>query len=130
MTSQSGQDIAQRIASGEYDGDLSGILEAMQLRFSQGNVAMKWQIDYEDLHVQEDDLTLDEAFLIEKIAGCTWGDIDPVSSAAHCRAILAACMSERLNITVEQAQDRLKTIKVVDLLQSIKRVEITPAPLD
>jgi hypothetical protein len=127
---ETGQDFAQRIASGEYDGNLSGILDALQLRFSQGDVAMKWKIDYEDLHVEEDDLTLDEAFLIEKIAGCTWGDIDPISSASHCRAILAACMSERLGITVDQAQDRLKKIKVVELLKSIKRIEITPSPLD
>ena len=102
MTSPSGQNIANRIAAGDYDG----------------------------LHVTEDDLTLDEAFKIEKVAGCTWGEIEPIRSAAHCRAILAVCMSDRLNLTPEETEERLKGVKVVELLKSIKREAVVPAPLD
>jgi len=90
---------------------------------------MRWVINFEDVHVTEDDLTLDEAFMIEKVAGCTWGDIEPVRSAAHCRAILAVCMGQRLELKPEEVEARLKSIKVVDLLKSIKRETVYPAPL-
>lgn len=93
---------------------------------------MKWSIDLPDLDLalSEDDLTLDEAMLIENMAGCTWAEIDPVRSAAHSRAILAACLSQRQNLTPDEANQKLKTVKVVDLLGAIKRTEVNPAPLD
>ena len=130
MTSPSGQNIANRIAAGDYDTHLGAIFEALQIRFNEGAVGMRWVIDFEGLNVTEDDLTLDEAFKIEKVAGCNWGEIEPVRSAAHCRAILAVCMAERLNLSMEEVETRLKAIKVVELLKSIKRETVVPAPLD
>ena len=130
MTSPSGQNIANRIAAGDYDTHLGAIFEAFQVRFNEGAVGLRWVINFEDLHVTEDDLTLDEAFKIEKVAGCTWDAIEPVRSAAHCRAILAVCMGDRLNLSVEEVEARLKTVKVVELLKSIKREAVVPAPLD
>lgn len=127
-----GQEIAQRIAAGDIDGELATVLEAIQLRFAEGAAAMKWSIDLPELDLQlsEDDLTIDEAMLIERMASCTWAEIDPVRSAAHSRAILAACLSQRQNLTPDEANERLKTLKVVDLLNAIKRTEVNPAPLD
>ena len=87
-------------------------------------------LEINPLNVTEDDLTLDEAFKIEKVAGCNWGEIEPVRSAAHCRAILAVCMAERLTLSMEEVETRLKAIKVVELLKSIKRETVVPAPLD
>lgn len=130
MTSPSGQDTANRIAAGDYDGDLGAIFEALQVRFNEGAVAMRWVIDFDGLNVTEDDLTLDEAFKIEKVAGCNWGEIEPVRSAAHCRAILAVCMADRLNLSADEVEARLKGIKVSELLKAIKRETVVPAPLD
>ena len=130
MTSPSGQNIANRIAAGDYDTHLGAILDALQIRLSEGAASIRWVIDFDGLNVTEDDLTLDEAFKIEKAAGCTWGEIEPVRSAAHCRAILAVCMAERLNLNSEEVDARLKTVKVVELLKSIKREAVSPAPLD
>lgn len=130
MTSPSGQNIANRIAAGDYDDHLGAIFEALQVRFNEGAATSRWVINFEDLQVTEDDLTLDEAFLIEKVAGCTWDEIDPVRSAAHCRAILVACMGQRLSLKSDEVEERLKTIKVIDLLKCIKREVVVPAPLD
>ena len=130
MTSPSGQNIANRIAAGDYDDHLGAIFEALQVRFNEGAATSRWVISFEDLNVTEDDLTLDEAFMIEKVAGCTWDAIEPVRSAAHCRAILSVCMTQRLNLTAEEADQRLKALKVVELLKSIKREMVVPAPLD
>jgi hypothetical protein len=132
VKTQTAQDIAQRIAAGDMDGELGAILESIQLRFTEGAAAMKWSIDLPALELQlsEDDLTLDEAMLIESMANCTWAEIDPVRSAAHSRAILAACLSQRQNLTADEANKKLKALKVVDLLGAIKRTEVNPAPLD
>ena len=132
MTTPSGQDIAQHIAAGDLDGELGTVLEAIQLRFMEGAAAMTWSIDLPDLglSLSENDLTIDEAMLIEKMTGTTWSEIEPVRSAAHCRAILAACLSQRQSLTPDEANEKLKTLKVVDLLGAIKRTEVNPAPLD
>jgi hypothetical protein len=132
MTAPSGQDIAQHIAAGDLDGELATVLEAIQTRFAEGAAAMTWSINLPDLDlvIHENDLTLNEAMLIEKMIGTTWANIEPVTSAAHCRAILAVCLSQRQDLTAEEASDKLKTLKVVDLLSAIKREEINPAPLD
>lgn len=132
MTAPSAQDIAQWIAAGDLDGGLGGILEAIQTRFSVGAAAMKWAIDLPDLELSlsEDDLTIDEAMLIESMANCTWAEIDPVRSAAHCRAILAACLSQRHNLSASEANEKLKGLTVVELLGAIKRTEVNRAPLD
>ena len=132
MTAPSGQYIAQHIAAGDLDGELGTVLEAIQTRFAEGAAAMTWAIKLPelDLEIHENDLTLNEAMLIEKMIGTTWANIEPVTSASHCRAILAVCLSQRQDLTAEEASDKLKTLKVVDLLSAIKRTEVNPAPLD
>jgi hypothetical protein len=126
---ESGQDIANRVAAGDYDGSLGALLEAIQSRFDVGAAGMTWAIDFEDLQISESDLTIDEAFQIERMTNQTWATIDPVSSAADCRAILAVCMSERLGLTPDEAQTRLKSVKATDILRGIHKTEVSPAPL-
>jgi hypothetical protein len=130
MTAPSAQDIAQWIAAGDLDGDLVAILESIQLRFADGMASMRWVIDFDGLVVTEDDLTLDEAFAIEKAAGCNWSEIEPVRSAAHCRAIVGVCLGTRLNLTASEVEEKLAAMKVSELLKGIRREEVNPAPLD
>lgn len=132
MTAPLGQDIAQHIAAGDLDGELGTVLEAIQMRFAEGAAAMTWSINLPDLdlEIHENDLTLNEAMLIEKMIGTNWSNIEPVTSASHCRAILAVCLSQRQELTPDEANDKLKALKVVELLSAIKRTEVVPAPLD
>ena len=132
MTAPSGQDIAQHIAAGDLDGELGVVLDAIQMRFAEGAAAMTWSINLPelDLDIHENDLTLNEAMLIEKMIGTTWANIEPVTSASHCRAILAVCIAQRQKLTADEASEKLKDLKVVDLLSAIKRTEVSPAPLD
>lgn len=127
-----GQDIAQRIASGQLDESMAAIYDAMQARFSDGAVGLTWSIVMPDLGIEisEDDLTIDEAMLIERMTGTTWAAIDPVRSAADCRAVLAACLSQRQNMTADEADAKLRGVKVVDFLRAVKRQAVTPGPLD
>lgn len=126
------QDVAQYIAAGDLDEGIGAIYEALQARFSEGAVGLTWSITMPDLGIEisEDDLTIDEAMLIERMTGTTWASIDPVRSAVDCRAVLAACLSQRQGLSADEAEATLKGIKVVDFLRAVKRKAVTPAPLD
>ena len=124
------QDIAQRIAAGDYDGDLMPVLEAIQGRFASSATGLRWQLKLGDLLVTEDDLTLNEAYAIEKAAACTWVEIDPVRSANHCRAIVGVCLESRLGLTHAEVEARIGTLTVSELVDAISRREVTPVPLD
>jgi hypothetical protein len=124
------QDIAQRIAAGDYDGELVPMLEAIQGRFTSQATGMRWQLVLGDLTVTEDDLTLNEAYAIEKAAACNWAEIDPVRSANHCRAVVGVCLESRLGLTLDQVDARLGSLTVSELVDAISRTEVTPVPLD
>lgn len=124
------QDIAQRIAAGDYDGELMPMLEAIQGRFSTSATGLRWQLKLGELTVTEDDLTLNEAYAIEKAAGCNWGEIDPVRSANHCRAIVGVCLESRLKLTHDEVEARLDALTVSELVDAISRTEVAPVPFD
>lgn len=124
------QDIAQRIAAGDFDGDLMPVLEAIQGRFASQATGLRWQLSLGDLLVTEDDLTLNEAYAIEKAAACNWVEIDPVRSANHCRAVVGVCLESRLNLSHAEVEARLDALTVSELVDAISRREVTPVPLD
>jgi hypothetical protein len=124
------QDIAQRIAAGDFDGELMPVLEAIQSRFASQATGMRWQLALGDLTVTEDDLTLNEAYAIEKAAACNWAEIDPVRSANHCRAVVGVCLESRLGLTRDEVETRLGSLTVSELVDAISRAEVTPVPLD
>lgn len=129
-TRETAQDIAQRIAAGDHDGSLMPILEAIQGRFASSATGMRWQLKLGDLLVTEDDLTLNEAYAIEKAAACNWVEIDPVRSANHCRAVVGVCLESRLKLTHDEAEARIDALTVSELVDAISRTEVTPVPLD
>jgi hypothetical protein len=88
------------------------------------------QIKQGDLLVTEDDLTLNEAYAIEKAAACNWVEIDPVRSANHCRAVVGVCLESRLNLSHAEVEARLGALTVSELVDAISRREVTPVPLD
>ena len=124
------QSMIQRISAGDADGQLSGILEAVQSRVIDGAAAFQWQIDWDGLLISENDLTLDEALAIENATGATWSNIEPLRSAAHCKSILKVCMMHRMSLSSSEVDKKLSNAKVVDILSSINRIEVNPSPLD
>ena len=123
------QAMIQRIASGDADGQLTGILEAVQSRVLDGAATFQWQINWDGLEISENDLTLDEALSIEAATGATWSNIEPLRSAAHCKSILKVCMMNRMSLSSSEVDKKLSNAKVVDILNSINRIEVNPSPL-
>lgn len=118
---------ASQIRKGDMDAEIHLIVNAVTDRVSSGEVTLNWRIDLEDLSASEEDLTLGEAEMLEKILGCTWGEMDPLTSAEHATALLRVLLTERLGLPLEEARDRVKGYTAKQVMASITReAEVDP----
>lgn len=92
-------EVLEAVKAGDFDFHLGDLIEAVRLRFQFGTTRQKWRytyrVDGEALEVREDDLTLAEARLVERLTGMDWEALSPGSSAAQCLAVHAACLHAR-----------------------------------
>ncbi len=123
-------DLRAQILNGFFDGRLVEIAEAIQQRVSTGEVAVRWRLKMDDLDLREDDLTLGEFFLWERMAGKTWERLKPLASAADCRALLLVLGQERRSLDYDQAKAWVDAMPAKRLLESFSEVEVTEAPFD
>ena len=118
--------VVSQIRKGEFDDGIAEIVNAVTGRVMEGAVALCWRIDLDDLHVTEDDMTLDEAFQLEKILGVTWGALDPIKSAEHATALIRV-MLPRLGLEPGEVEERTKAYPVKQVLAAITRYsEVDP----
>lgn len=85
------------ILAGRHTMHLVQILEAVHHQLLDGPSAKRWKIDltflgddYAGRTITEDDFSLNEAYEAERISGHSWAGLDPLLSAADCRAVIAA----------------------------------------
>jgi hypothetical protein len=97
--------VVESVTAGDHDGHLVEIIEAVRLRFQFGTTEQRWKVVYHDQEFTEDDLTLNEARLVERISGTNWGMLNPVSSASECQAIITACLHTRQGKTLKFGRD-------------------------
>lgn len=121
---------ASKIRKGEMDSEMELLVNAISERVMEGAVALRWRIDLDDLTATEDDLTIDEAFMLEGMLGVTWGEMDPISSASHARALLLVLYRERLDLPDDEAKARLKAMTARQILASITRYSVEDPPKD
>jgi hypothetical protein len=122
------QRAASAIRKGECDADLADVLNALMERVSTGEVALRWRLDLDDLHVTEEDLTLGEADMLERLLGCTWGEVNPLKSAEHAAALIRVCLVSRTGITTEEASDLTKGYPVKRVVDAITQYAETDPP--
>lgn len=122
--------VVDQIKSGDYDGQLVTLIEAVRTRFENGTTAQRWKIDYQDRVFTEDDLTLAEAATVEKITGTSWGLLNPVSSANECQSIIAACLHHRDGLKMVDAMKQAGELTAQDAVKAISAYEVDVAPKD
>jgi hypothetical protein len=118
------------IKSGEYDRNLVKIIEAVRDRFAHGTTAQRWKVEWDGREFTEDDLTLNEAAIVEKLTGTSWGLLNPASSANECRAIVAACLHERDGVKLDAAVKQAGSKPMRHMVDSIGAYEVDAAPKD
>lgn len=131
-----GELIADQIKSGELDGNLVMLLEAIRVRFTNGPTAQRWKISHREAEFKQGDLTMKEARLVERITGTSWANLNPTTSATECMAIIAACLHVRdgkaLTFTREgaagEAWDEASSLNMEETIAAISSYEVESAP--
>lgn len=132
--------VLESIKAGDHDGHLADVIEAVRLRFTHGSTKLKWALSYScdgsSYEVREDDLTLGEARLVERLTAANWGMLNPASSGSECLAIVAACLHSRhgkeLKFTRDgpggEAWDLASKVTATEAAESITSYEVERAP--
>lgn len=123
------QRVLDDIKAGRLDGSITSIIEAITDRVREGSVIMRWHVHLDDLDVSEDDLTIDEAYRVERESGGNWSDINPLQSAAHARALLVALFQTRKGLPYDEAVFEVGQLTVAATLAAVTQ-EAQPGPLD
>ncbi len=126
-----GEKIASQIVNGDLDAEIHTVLNAVMRRVMTGAVTTNWRLDIGDLSASEEDLTLDEAALLEEIlAPATWKEIDPLKSAHDAKALIGVLYRTRLGLTLEQAAERMKPLTVKQVMDAMSRTSEVNPPKD
>lgn len=130
-----GEKVARDIKAGDYDSDLAAIHEAIQSRVLDGAVTFAWRIhlDLDDgavLDATEEDLTVSEAFMVERVTRGNWQDLNPVRSAEDCRALLSVLLTTRLDMKQAQVDEVVGRLTVHQALDAIDQYEVQGSPKD
>lgn len=121
-------EVVDLVISGQADGHLVAILEAVRSRFLHGSTEQKWRIEFDGDVFTQDDLTLAEAATVEKLTGTTWAQLNPTVSAQECQSIIAACLHHRSGLTVKEAMAKAGAITTEDAVSAIGSYEVERAP--
>lgn len=123
------------IKTGEWDEHLIDLHNAIVQRFTYSDTAKRWRVEWEapdgtEVAVTEDDLTIDEAAVLERRLGMSWGVLNPLTSAQQCREIIRLGLTERSKHSEEHADKQLAELKMIEAVECISEYQVQPAPLD
>lgn len=122
--------VASQIRKGDMDDGFELIVNAMQERVLAGAVALRWRVDLDGIEASEDDLTLGEAEMLERLLGVRWGEMDPLTSAEHATALLVVILTERHDVPLDEARARVGKYTARQVLGAITRYSEVDPPKD
>lgn len=120
--------ISERIVAGELDGELADILQALHQRNVERVVTTRWRVRLGDLVVTEDDVTLDELEMAERLARRSWQTLHPVQSAASAKALLVAAHVHRLGMSESDAKATVGKLTGGDVIDAVDTIEVPGRP--
>lgn len=121
---------ASKIRKGEMDSEMELLVNAISERVMEGAVALRWRVDLDGIEASEDDLTLGEAEMLERLLKVRWGEMDPLTSAEHATALLVVILSERQGLPVDEARARVGKYTARQVLSAITRYSVEDPPKD
>lgn len=120
--------LVEAVRSGQMDGHLVDVLNAVRDRFNHGSTEQKWKVEYDGELFTQDDLTLAEAGTVEKLTGTTWAQLNPTVSATECQAIIASCLHHRQELTIKDAMAKAGAMTTEAAVAAIGSYEVERAP--
>jgi len=123
--------VCAQIAGGQHD--IAAVGQAIQACIAAGHASMRWYFNLDALELDgvtgefdEDDLTLNQADVIERVSGVPWTEFDPTRSARLARPLLVAAL-ESCGIESERGESMVAELKLNQILECIQRREVRPA---
>ena len=121
----------EELLIGRYDDRLTELYAAFRQRLVDLNGATRWRLSWDDIVVDEDNLTLLECETAERLSGKTWVALNPQVAAHDCVAILTAALVHRRSITPSEARDALAGLTVMQVADEVRTEYLAvPAPFD
>lgn len=134
MTAKKAVDIdklVEELLIGRHDARLSDLFAAFRHRVTDLGGATRWRLTWDDLVVDEDNLTLLECETAERLSGKTWVSLTPQTAAHDCVAILAAALVHRRGMSASEARDALAALTVKQVADEVLSEYLAvPAPFD
>lgn len=122
--------VASQIRKGDVDDGFELIVNAISERVLEGAVALRWKVDLDGIEATEDDLTLGEAEMLERLLKVRWGEMDPLTSAEHATALLVVILTHRQDVPLDEARERVAKYPVKQILSAITRYSVEDPPKD
>lgn len=122
--------IVAEILTGRHDGHFDDFIKAMQERAADGAVAFRWRLRFGDHDWTEETVTLGEIEAAERLAGTTWINLNPRSSARHCLALIIARLHKIDGLDIAAAREKAETVSGAQLADVVSEYEVVSPPKD
>lgn len=119
----------QAIRDGDFDGHELEIVAAVRKRVEQGWVKAGWKLTYDGLEVKEEDLTIAESQIIDRMVDDPRDRFPaPASSPLAIVAHHVAILVHRANYTEEEARKKVEAEPTKSLLGNLSDYTIVDPP--
>jgi hypothetical protein len=123
--------LIEELLIGRHDERLSDLFSAFRHRVSELGGATRWRLTWDDLVVDEENLTLLECETAERLSGKTWVSLTPQVAAHDCAAILSSALMHRRGVTAAEARDTIAGLTVKQIADEVLSEYLAvPAPFD
>lgn len=122
--------LTEQILGGDYEGHESEILGAIIKRRDLGSIQIAWRLEWDDLDVTQENLTIGEAKLVEKLAGKSIHLTAPAQSADNISAYLVAALVNRKGMSQQDALAEVDKASARQLFRSLSDYTIVDPPKD
>ncbi len=122
------EDIPTAILAGDCDGLITDIVAALREHQRSGAVELCWRVAFDDLVIDEENLTVNEAKIIEAATGESVLALPVARSAKNIAAVIAAGLMERVGMTSAEAFKAVGSRSLRDLMQAVTEYAIVDPP--
>ena len=124
------QRFQQEVALGRFDDHLVAVSLTLGARLVEIAARSPWVIEVAGVTIDEDELTLRQMAVVERVTGKKWAEIDPLDSAVMAAAIVETVLVSRDGLSSEDARAKVDAITVTEFVAGVSRRQVSlPDPL-
>lgn len=124
------QRFQQEVALGRFDDHLVAVSLTLGARLKEIAARSPWVLNVAGIHIDEDELSLRQMAVIERVTGKDWTEVTPYGSAVMAAAIVETVLISRDGLSAEEAREKVDAITVTEFIAGASRRQVQlPDPL-